>query len=176
MSACKDCTNPTAKGWHVEEEITLTYGGLKKAQNEAIIQGVTYAMDYLEDINLHSGANAVSDFLEILTGQTILREGYWQEDFHKSHALHLENCQNFSEGTSAARTCEEKKLEISACIICDLEIDDDNPFTRFCDTCETAQQFGITQGILSAIQTLEAEDFTEHANILRDTYNMKESN
>ena len=187
MNTCQDCSMPTnGNGWHVGDTFGTTYGTMKQAQREATISGIRSAMDYLEEINDHTGANAVAEFLEFLQGEQVNRSE-WLQPFLDLNVLPSRKCEitettapgnveNFSNSVSAAQNCEEKKLEFLECIVCAVEIDNDNPFARFCANCEKAHEFGITGGIFSAIQTLEAEDFTEHANILRNAYNMKEAN
>lgn len=61
------CSNPTAKGWHVDDEAGITFGGLKKAQNEAAQQMLDYVLNIyfkkgdegLENLarSVESGAN-----------------------------------------------------------------------------------------------------------------------
>lgn len=36
------CSNPTAKGWHVDDDAGITFGGLKKAQNESAEEMAQY--------------------------------------------------------------------------------------------------------------------------------------
>lgn len=62
---CLECP-PDAKGWHKGDDVGITFESLKQAQNEAILHGVKMAMDYLEEVNLHSGANKLQDLFDIL--------------------------------------------------------------------------------------------------------------
>lgn len=99
---CEVCPE-NAKGWHIEDEAGITYSGLKQAQNEAIVKGVQYAIDYLEDINHHTGANALEGFLNVLTKTDFTDTSEWQKPFLESHALFSEECEKISTPVSAAR-------------------------------------------------------------------------
>lgn len=90
---CLECP-ADAKGWHKGDNVGITFAGLKQAQNEAIIQGIRYAMNYLEDINLHSGAQAVADFLALLTEPSFGDVSPWQQAFLNSHPLYSTECEN----------------------------------------------------------------------------------
>jgi hypothetical protein len=57
--------------------VTTTYETTKRAQAEAIRQGVRLAIDYLEDINYHTGANALCELLEAIDGTGNLPQ--WQQ-------------------------------------------------------------------------------------------------
>lgn len=138
MTTCSTCSTPTAHGWHIEDEITMTYQGLKRSQNEAIVLGVQYAIDYLEDINYHTGANAVEEFRNILTEADFTKGPEWQKPFLERHALYSEECEKISEPVSAA----EKSPD-------------------------------FLQGVQWAIDTLKAEEFQRHADILETISNIK---
>lgn len=71
-----------------DEIVTTTFGCLKTVQNEEIIKGIRYAMDYLEDINYHDGANAVQQFLDILTEVSLYGMPEWQKQFFAEHPLY----------------------------------------------------------------------------------------
>ena len=100
--SCEVCPE-NAKGWHIEDEAGITFGGLKQAQNEAIVKGVQYAIDYLEDINYHTGANALEGFLNVLTKADFTDISEWQRPFLELHALYSEECEKISAPDSAAR-------------------------------------------------------------------------
>jgi len=91
---CVDCGQDFGAGYHANEAVTITFATLKQAQNEAIVQGIKYAMDYLEDINLHSGANAVSEFLTMLTEPSFGDVSPWQKAFLSTHPLYSTECEN----------------------------------------------------------------------------------
>lgn len=131
MTTCTTCTNPTANGWHTQDEITLTYEGLKKAQNEAIVKGVQYAIDYLEDINHHDGANALEGFRNVLTRADFTEISEWQKPWLQSHGLYSEECEKIENDTSAAQNSPE-----------------------------------FLRGVQWAIDTMKAEEFERHADIL----------
>lgn len=76
-NGCEECHGDPTK-WHREQTVATTYETLKRAQAEAIRQGVTLAIAYLEDINYHTGANALGELLEAMNGVTDLPE--WQEE------------------------------------------------------------------------------------------------
>lgn len=80
-------------GWHEEDEAGITFSSLKKAQNEAILQGITYAMEYLEDINFHDGANALEEFLAFLASPDSVKMPDWQSNFHAGHTLYSTKCE-----------------------------------------------------------------------------------
>jgi len=80
---CLECP-PDAKGWHKHDDAGITFEGLKQAQNEAILHGVKMAMDYLEEINCHSGARAVNEL------KSILEDG---GTFFSSFALYSTECE-----------------------------------------------------------------------------------
>lgn len=89
---CEDCgQNFYESGYHVSEPVTVTFRTLKQAQNEAILQGIQYAIDYLEDINYHDGANAVAELFDIINGKATAPE--WQGEFFKRHALFSTECE-----------------------------------------------------------------------------------
>lgn len=90
---CLECP-PDAKGWHKGDDAGITFEGLKQAQNEAIVQGIKYAMDYLEDINYHDGANAVQEFLTLITEPSFGDVSPWQQSFLNSHSLYSTECEN----------------------------------------------------------------------------------
>lgn len=91
---CVDCGRGANGGWHANDTVTTTFASLKQAQNEAIVQGIKYAMDYLEDINLHSGANAVAEFLQMLTEPSFANVPTWQTSFLAEHGLYSTECEN----------------------------------------------------------------------------------
>lgn len=93
VSPCLECPKD-AQGWHKNDDTGITFGSLKQAQNEAIIKGIRYAMDYLENINLHSGANAVSEFLTMLTEPSFGNVSPWEQDFLNTHPLYSTECEN----------------------------------------------------------------------------------
>ena len=72
--------------WSKNEEVTITFGTLKTAQNEEIFKGIQYAIDYLEDINYHDGANALSELFDILKGTSAAPQ--WQSEFFARHPLY----------------------------------------------------------------------------------------
>jgi len=90
---CVDCGQDFGAGYHANEAVTITFATLKQAQNEAIVQGIKYAMDYLEDINYHDGANAVAEFLEMLTEPSFANVPTWQTEFMAQHALYSVKCE-----------------------------------------------------------------------------------
>lgn len=69
-----------------DEEVTVTFGTLKTVQNEEILKGIRYAMDYLEDINYHDGANALEEFIDYIQGTMSAPE--WQSEFFARHPLY----------------------------------------------------------------------------------------
>jgi hypothetical protein len=80
---CLECP-PNTGGWHKGDDVGITFESLKQAQNEAILHGVKMAMDYLEERNLHSGANMVQELFDILNdGGT----------FFSPHALYSTECE-----------------------------------------------------------------------------------
>lgn len=87
---CLECP-PDSRGWHKGDDPGLTFEGLKKAQNEAILRGVQIALDYLEDVNLHTGANALNDLWEYLTGT--MKPDEWQSGFFAEHSLYSTECE-----------------------------------------------------------------------------------
>lgn len=89
---CHECPSDS-HGWHKNNNAGITYEGLKKAQNEAIIQGIKYAMDYLEDINAHHSANALAHFLDLLTENTFETIPEWQRDFFAKHSFYSTECE-----------------------------------------------------------------------------------
>lgn len=92
VKPCLECPKD-AKGWHKHDDAGITYEGLKQAQNEAIIQGIQYAIDYLEDINYHDGANAVAEFLDLLTENTFVPIPEWQREFFAKHSFYSTECE-----------------------------------------------------------------------------------
>lgn len=89
---CEDCgKNFYEGGYHRNDEVKITFSTLKHAQNQAILEGIRYAMDYLEDINYHDGANAVAEFIDIINGKATAPE--WQSEFLKRHALYSTECE-----------------------------------------------------------------------------------
>lgn len=80
-------------GWHKDDEAGITFEGLKKAQNEAIIKGITYAMEYLEDINYHDGANVLTEYLAFLEDPQSVKMPDWQSNFHAGHTLYSTECE-----------------------------------------------------------------------------------
>lgn len=45
MNKCKSCSDPAAPGWHVDDDAGITFGGLKKAQNESAQQMLEYVLN-----------------------------------------------------------------------------------------------------------------------------------
>lgn len=80
-------------GWHKDDEAGITFEGLKKAQNEAILRGITYAMEYLEDINYHDGANVLAEYLAFLEDPQSVEMSDWQSNFHAGHTLYSTECE-----------------------------------------------------------------------------------
>ncbi len=39
---CTACSDPAQPGWHVDDDAGITFGGLKKAQNESALQMAQY--------------------------------------------------------------------------------------------------------------------------------------
>lgn len=68
------------------EAVTLSFRTLKTVQNEEIFRGIQYAIDYLEDINYHDGANALSELFDILKGTSAAPQ--WQSEFFSRHPLY----------------------------------------------------------------------------------------
>lgn len=94
IQICEACGLTLGEGgYHRNDEVTLTFSTLKHAQNQAIVQGIKYAMDYLEDINYHDGANAVSEFLTMLTEPSFGGVPTWQAKFMNTHALYSTECE-----------------------------------------------------------------------------------
>jgi len=94
IEICETCGLTLGEGgYHRNDDVTVTFSTLKHAQNQAIVQGIKYAMDYLEDINLHSGANAVSEFLTLLTEPSFGDVSPWQKRFLSTHALYSTECE-----------------------------------------------------------------------------------
>ena len=91
---CVDCGRDAEGSYHKNDKVTLTFSTLKQAQNEAIIQGIKYAMDYLEDVNYHTGANVVAELLDIIAGKANAPE--WQSEFFAKpeHSLYSTRCEN----------------------------------------------------------------------------------
>ena len=89
---CLECP-PDSRGWHKGDDAGITFEGLKQAQNEAILQGIRFAMDYLEDVNYHTGANVVDELLAILDGKQQAPE--WQLSFFatREHSLYSTECE-----------------------------------------------------------------------------------
>lgn len=81
--------NETSAEWKKDDEVTITFGTLKTAQNEAIVLGIQYAMDYLTDINAHTAAECVQEFLWMLTEASALHPiPEWQKQFFAEHPLY----------------------------------------------------------------------------------------
>lgn len=134
---CEACPG-NAKGWHIADEAGVTYSGLKQAQNEAIVKGVQYAIDYLEDINHHDGANALEGFLNVLTRADFTEISEWQKPWLESHGLYSEECEKIENDTSAAQKSAD-----------------------------------FLEGVQWAIDTMKAEEFQRHADILETISNIK---
>lgn len=81
-------------GYHAPDDVTITFRTLKQAQNEAILQGINFAMDYLEDVNYHTGAYLVAELLDIINGTQTAPE--WQSTFFTKpeHTLYSTSCEN----------------------------------------------------------------------------------
>lgn len=88
---CEECSAEC--GWHKNDDAGITFEGLKKAQNEAILRGITYAVDYLEDINYHDGANVLSEYLAFLSSPDSVKMPDWQSNFHAGHTLYSTECE-----------------------------------------------------------------------------------
>jgi hypothetical protein len=88
---CEECS--AEWGWHKNDEAGITYEGLKQAQNEAILRGITYAMEYLEDINYHDGANVLAEYLAFLSSPDSVKMPDWQSNFHAGHTLYSTECE-----------------------------------------------------------------------------------
>lgn len=73
---CPECEARPAE-WHNEQKVTVTFETLKRNQAEEIFNGLLLAIDYLEDINLHTGANALGELVEVLNKERNLPE--WQQ-------------------------------------------------------------------------------------------------
>jgi hypothetical protein len=72
-----------------DEIVTTTFGCLKTVQNEEIIKGIQYAIDYLTDINSHTAAECVQEFLWMLTEASALHPiPEWQKQFFAEHPLY----------------------------------------------------------------------------------------
>lgn len=94
IEVCLSCGHDKNEGgYHALDEVTTTFRTIKQAQNEAIIQGIKYAMDYLEDINYHDGANAVSEFLTMLTEPSFANVPTWQTEFMARHSFYSTGCE-----------------------------------------------------------------------------------
>lgn len=89
---CLECP-PDSHGWHKGDDAGITFEGLKIAQNEAILRGIQIAIDYLEDVNYHTGANALSECFDILAGNAKAPE--WQLSFFatREHSLYSTECE-----------------------------------------------------------------------------------
>lgn len=88
---CEECS--AEWGWHKEDEAGITFEGLKKAQNEAILRGILYAMEYLEDINYHDGANALQEYWAFMSNPENVKMPDWQSNFHAGHTLYSTECE-----------------------------------------------------------------------------------
>lgn len=88
---CEECS--AEWGWHKEDEAGITFEGLKKAQNEAILRGILYAMEYLEDINYHDGANALQEYWAFMSNPESVKMPDWQSNFHAGHTLYSTECE-----------------------------------------------------------------------------------
>lgn len=88
---CEHCT--AEWGWHKDDEAGITFEGLKKAQNEAILLGIKFAMDYLEDINYHDGANALQEYWAFMSDPESVKMPDWQSVFHAGHSLYSIECE-----------------------------------------------------------------------------------
>lgn len=80
-------------GWHEDDDAGITFSGLKQAQNEAILKGIAYAMEYLEDINYHDGANALAEFWDFLYSPDSTKMPDYQSNFHAGHTLYSTKCE-----------------------------------------------------------------------------------
>jgi hypothetical protein len=59
-------------GWKKDDEVGITFGGLKQAQNEAFRDGIAYSVSRLRAL----GQEQFADLLEIETaGVTLYNEG-----------------------------------------------------------------------------------------------------
>lgn len=88
---CDKCE--TDFGWHEDDYAGITFGGLKQAQNEAILRGIQYAMDYLEDINYHDGANVLNEYWAFMSDPESVKMPDWQSVFHAGHSLYSTKCE-----------------------------------------------------------------------------------
>jgi hypothetical protein len=88
---CEHCS--AEWGWHKDDEAGITFGGLKQAQNEAILRGIKYSMDYLEDINYHDGANALQEYWAFMSDPASQTMPDWQSNFHAGHTLYSTECE-----------------------------------------------------------------------------------
>jgi hypothetical protein len=88
---CEECSSEW--GWHKNDEAGITFEGLKKAQNEAILLGIKYAMDYLEDINYHDGANVLQEYWAFMSDPESVKMPDWQSVFHAGHSLYSTECE-----------------------------------------------------------------------------------
>lgn len=88
---CEECS--AEWGWHKQDEAGITFESLKKAQNEAILRGIKYAMEYLEDINYHDGANALEEYGAFLASPDSVKMPDWQSNFHAGHTLYSTECE-----------------------------------------------------------------------------------
>jgi hypothetical protein len=88
---CEECS--AEWGWHKQDDAGITFEGLKKAQNEAILLGIKFAMDYLEDINYHDGANVLNEYWAFMSNPESVKMPDWQSVFHAGHSLYSTECE-----------------------------------------------------------------------------------
>ena len=88
---CEECS--AEWGWHKNDDAGITFEQLKKAQNEAILLGVKYAMDYLEDMNYHDGAMVLQEYRAYLSRPDSVKMPDWQSTFHAEHTLYSTGCE-----------------------------------------------------------------------------------
>jgi hypothetical protein len=88
---CEECS--AEWGWHKNDDAGITFEQLKKAQNEAILRGILYAMEYLEDINFHDGANVLHEYWAFLSSPDSVKMPDWQSNFHAGHTLYSTECE-----------------------------------------------------------------------------------
>jgi len=97
IEVCLSCGHDKNEGgWHAGDNPGITFAGLKQAQNESIIAGIKFAMDYLEDINAHHSANAVAELLDIINGTETAPQ--WQNAFFAKpeHSLYSMKCESLN--------------------------------------------------------------------------------
>lgn len=67
MNKCKSCSDPLAPGWHVDDDAGITFGGLKKSQNEAMEE----IAQYIAHIYFTKSTEVFNDLMENIANETL---------------------------------------------------------------------------------------------------------